>query len=73
MEEPIICSCPMKTDLINSADVFLFFNENYPLPSIIDNLKKLSPKDLRCTCCLLATALTVLSQKKTVLGWTKLR
>ena len=37
MDEPFTCSCQMKTDLENSADVFSFFKENYPLPGIVDN------------------------------------
>ena len=53
MDEPFTCSCQMKTDLENSADVFSFFKENYPLPGIVDNLNKLSNRELRCACCLM--------------------
>ncbi len=37
MNEPLTCSCQMKTDLENSADAFSFFKENYPLSSITNN------------------------------------
>ena len=48
MNVDFTCSCQMKTDLENSADVFSFFEENYSLPAIADNLDTLSPKELRC-------------------------
>ncbi len=65
MDEPFTCTCQMKTDLENSADVFSFFRENYPLPGIVDNLNKLSNKELRCACCLMGAALLSISRKKT--------
>ena len=34
MDETFTCTCQMKTDLENSADVFSFFEENY------QNIKK---------------------------------
>ncbi len=71
MDEPFTCSCQMKTDLENSADVFSFFKENYPLPGIVDNLNKLSNKELRCACCLMGTALIAISRKKMIWGWLK--
>ena len=71
MDEPFTCSCQMKTDLENSADVFSFFKENYPLPGIVDNLNKLSNRELRCACCLMGVALVALSQKKTI--WERLK
>ena len=71
MNVDFTCSCQMKTDLENSADVFSFFKENYPLPGIVDNLNKLSNKELRCACCLMGVALVALSQKKTI--WERLK
>ena len=73
MDEPFTCTCRMKTDLENSADVFSFFKENYPLPGIVDNLNKLSNKELRCACCLMGTALLSISRKKTIWGWLKIK
>lgn len=35
MDEPFTCTCQMKTDLENSADVFSFFKENYPYPVLL--------------------------------------
>ena len=61
MNVDFTCSCQMKTDLENSADVF----------SIADNLDTLSPKELRCACCLMGVALVALSQKKTI--WERLK
>ena len=60
MDEPFTCTCQMKTDLENSADVFSFFEENYSLPAIADNLDTLSPKELRCACCLMGVALSLI-------------
>ena len=57
MNVDFTCSCQMKIDLENSADVFSFFEENYSLPAIADNLDTLSPKELRCACCLMGVAL----------------
>lgn len=71
MDEPFTCTCQMKTDLENSADVFSFFEENYSLSAIADNLDTLSPKELRCACCLMGVALVALSQKKTI--WERLK
>ena len=71
MDEPFTCTCQMKTDLENSADVFSLFEENYSLPAIADNLDTLSPKELRCACCLMGVALVALSQKKTI--WERLK
>ena len=71
MNVDFTCSCQMKIDLENSADVFSFFEENYSLPAIADNLDTLSPKELRCACCLMGVALVALSQKKTI--WERLK
>ena len=71
MNVDFTCSCQMKTDLENSADVFTFFEENYSLPAIADNLDTLSPKELRCACCLMGVALVALSQKNTI--WERLK
>ena len=71
MDEPFTCTCQMKTDLENSADVFSFFEENYSLSAIADNLDTFSPKELRCACCLMGVALVALSQKKTI--WERLK
>ena len=71
MNEPLTCSCQMKTDLENSADAFSFFKKNYPLSSITNNLNTLSKQELRCACCLMGTVLTGISQKKTI--WERLK
>lgn len=70
MNEPLTCSCQIKTDLENSADALSFLEENYSLSSIRNNLNKLSKQELRCACCLLETALMRISQKKTI--WERL-
>lgn len=51
----------------------LLSDENYPLPGIVNNLNKLSKKELRCACCLMGTALMSMSQKKTIMGWMKVK
>lgn len=71
MDKLLTCSCQMKTDLENSADVFSFFKDNYPLPGIINNLNKLSIEELHCSCCLMGAALLKISQKKTI--WEQLK
>lgn len=72
MNVDFTCSCQMRIDLENSADVFFFFlKKNYSLPAIADNLDTLSPKELRCACCLMGVALAALSQKKTI--WERLK
>ena len=73
MNVDFTCSCQMKIDLENSADVFSFFKENYPLPGIVDNLNKLSNKELRCACCLMGTALIAISRKKMIWDWLKIK
>ena len=60
MDELLTCSCQMM--------YFPFFKENYPLPGIVDNLNKLSNKELRCACCLMGTALIAISRKKMIWG-----
>ncbi len=50
---------------------FLFLKKTYSLPAIADNLDTLSPKELRCACCLMGVALVALSQKKTI--WERLK
>ena len=71
MDELLTCSCQMKTDLENSADVFAFFKENYPLSCITDKLNTLSKEELRCACCLMGGALIKMSQKKSI--WERLK
>ena len=71
MNVDFTCSCQMKTDLENSADVFSFFKENYPLPGIVDNLNKLSNKELRCACCLMGAALLSIIPEENDLGTTE--
>ena len=58
------CPCLMKQDLEETEDVFSFININYPLPSILENLEKVSEKELQCTTCLLCTAFIKLSEQK---------
>lgn len=70
MDEPFKCSCLMKTDLENSVDLFAFFEENFPITSIFNDLNKLSYEEQCCACCLMATALKILSrERKMILGW----
>lgn len=71
MEEPFICNCRMKTDLENTVDVFSFFEDNYPLSGFIDNMNKFSDDELRCGCCLMATALARISRKTSI--WERLK
>lgn len=47
----------MKRDLEEVADPYEFLDENFSIPGILDNLDKLSPKELKCACCLFGTAL----------------
>ncbi len=68
MDEPFTCTCQMKTDLENSADVFAFLKENYPLPGIVDNLNKLSNKELCCVCYLMGGCFTEHLPKEDDLG-----
>lgn len=65
MDESFKCSCLIKNDLENSVDIFAFLDDNYPLTGIINNLNKLSYDEQRCACCLLSTALTILSRRIT--------
>ena len=51
--------------------MYFLFLKNYSLPAIADNLDTLSPKELRCACCLMGVALVALSQKKTI--WERLK
>ena len=62
MDELLTCSCQMKTDLENSADVF---------SCITNNLNALSKQELRCACCLMGTVLMGMSRKKTI--WERLK
>lgn len=71
MDDTCTCPCLMKTDLENSADIFSFLKENYPLALMNNNLNKCSDKELRCSCCLMATALIKLSHQST--DWEQLK
>ena len=52
MDKSPVCTCLMKQDLEEAADPYEFLDENYSIPGILDNLDKLSQKELRCACCL---------------------
>ncbi|MFR5760145.1 MAG: hypothetical protein ACLUE2_23145 [Bacteroides cellulosilyticus] len=62
---------PNENRLRKLSRCIFFFEENYSLPAIADNLDTLSPKELRCACCLMGVALVALSQKKTI--WERLK
>lgn len=42
----------------------LFFDKNYSISGILDNLDKLSPRELKCACCLFGVALQKACKKK---------
>ena len=57
MDKSPVCTCLMKQDLEEAADPYEFLDENYSIPGILDNLDKLSQKELKCACCLFGVAL----------------
>ena len=58
MDKSPVCTCLMKQDLEEAAD------ENYSISGILDNLDKLSQKELKCACCLFGVALQKGCKKK---------
>ena len=56
MDKSPVCTCLMKQDLEEAADPYEFLDENYSIPGILDNLDKLSQKELKCACCLFGVA-----------------
>lgn len=70
MDECPTGGCQMRRDLENAADPLAFFADNYPIPSILDNLDNLSEQELRCAACMLCTAFLKISHKRTF--WEKL-
>lgn len=64
MDKSPVCTCLMKQDLEEAADPYEFLDENYSIPGILDNLDKLSQKELKCACCLFGVALQKGCKKK---------
>ena len=64
MDKCPVCACLMKRDLEEAADPYEFLDENFSISGILDNLDKLSPKELKCACCLFGTALQQARKKK---------
>lgn len=52
MDKCPVCACLMKRDLEEAADPYEFLDENFSISGILDNLDKLSPKELKCAACL---------------------
>ena len=50
--------------ILCAADPYEFLDENFSISGILDNLDKLSPKELKCACCLFGTALQQARKKK---------
>lgn len=65
-EEPLCCTCYIKQDLENTAEPYRFFEDNYSISGIIDNLNTLSKKELKCACCLFGVALLKKNKKKSL-------
>lgn len=64
MDKFPVCTCPMKQDLEDAADPYDFLDENFPVPGILDDLDKLSEKELKCACCLFGVAIQKRCKKK---------
>ena len=64
MDKSPLCTCLMKQDLEEAADPYEFLDKNYSISGILDNLDKLSPKELKCACCLFGVALQKACSKK---------
>ena len=69
MDKSPVCTCLMKQDLEEAADPYEFLDENYSIPGILDNLDKLSQKELKCACCLFGVALQKGCKKKKKRWW----
>ena len=70
MDKSPVCTCLMKQDLEEAADPYEFLDENYSIPGILDNLDKLSQKELKCACCLFGDGVAerLQEEKKTVVS-----
>lgn len=64
MDKSPLCTCLIKQDLEEAADPYEFLDKNYSISGILDNLDKLSPKELKCACCLFGVALQKACKKK---------
>ena len=64
MDKSPLCTCLMKQDLEEAADPYEFLDKNYSISGILDNLDKLSPKELKCACCLFGVALQKACRKQ---------
>lgn len=56
------CPCLMKQDLEESSEPYKLLAENYPIPSVLSELNKLSKNELKCACCLFGTLLLRMCQ-----------
>ena len=64
MDKSPLCTCLIEQDLEEAADPYEFLDKNYSISGILDNLDKLSPKELKCACCLFGVALQKACKKK---------
>ena len=64
MDKNPVCTCLIKQDLEKVADPYEFLDKNYSILGIVDNLDKLSKKELKCACCLFGVALQKHCKKK---------
>lgn len=64
MDKSPLCTCLIKQDLEEAADPYEFLDKNYSISGILDNLDKLSPRELKCACCLFGVALQKACKKK---------
>lgn len=64
MDKSPLCTCLMKQDLEEAAAPYEFLDKNYSISGILDNLDKLSSKELKCACCLFGVALKKACRKK---------
>ena len=63
-QQPIAPLERIKQDLEEAADPYEFLDKNYSISGILDNLDKLSPRELKCACCLFGVALQKACKKK---------
>ena len=64
MDKSPLMHLPDKAGLEEAADPYEFLDKNYSISGILDNLDKLSPRELKCACCLFGVALQKACKKK---------
>ena len=57
------CPCQMNKDIFESEDVYFFILENYPEIDFKEKWDDMPPAHLKCTYCILSTALTLLRKQ----------